>query len=140
MALEPIVYESVNLRAVTASNGPASTPQQKLKYLLEDKERLAHNNGDWNYETAQQLAGLLGNPNRNPERGAPLANSQGVNDQYEALRDFLAIYSTTRADNQSGNGSWDKFDRQRSGRGNNRRETTHSQRLVRRRYAKYGPY
>ncbi len=47
------------------------------------------------------LAGLLENPNRRKDvenAGRTQSNSQGVNNQAEALRDFLAVYASTRTD------------------------------------------
>ena len=94
---------SVDLRNITASNAPGATPQQKLKYLLQERDRIkAAGNGTWDANSAQQLADLLQYVNRvNPAANNP-------NNQTDALKDFLAIYTATQNDGVTGNGSLDE--------------------------------
>lgn len=96
--------DSVDLRAVTASNDSAATPQQKLKYLLEQLARLRQQpgNGTWDAQRAQTLAGLLQYINRLPPAAA------SPNNQVEALKDFLAVYTATQNDTVAANGSLDE--------------------------------
>ncbi|QKS29665.1 MAG: tandem-95 repeat protein [Candidatus Accumulibacter similis] len=96
--------DSVDLRAATASNDRAATPQQKLKYLLEELARLRQQpgNGTWDPQRAQRLADLLQYINRvQPAAASP-------NNQAEALKDFLAVYTATQNDTLAGNGSLDE--------------------------------
>jgi predicted chitinase len=96
--------DSVDLRAVTASNDSAATPQQKLKHLLEELARLRQQpgNGTWDAQRAQTLAGLLQYINRVPPAAA------SPNNQVEALKDFLAVYTATQNDTVAANGSLDE--------------------------------
>ncbi|EXI65626.1 MAG: rhombotarget A [Candidatus Accumulibacter adjunctus] len=92
---------SVDLRNLTASNDSTATPQQKLKYLLEEMARLRQQpgNGTWDAQRAQQLAGLLQYVNR------VQPNGNSPNNQVDALKDFLAVYTATQNDTVAGNGS-----------------------------------
>ncbi len=67
--------------------------------------------GIWNYNHSIFLSKTLENPNRRkPVDGSTdaLTNSRGINDQSQALRDFLAVYASTQADNVPDNGSLDE--------------------------------
>ncbi|MDD2761250.1 MAG: tandem-95 repeat protein, partial [Methylomonas sp.] len=91
---------SVDLKNITASNAASATPQQKLKYLLEQKALLESNPataGQWDYQKAQQLADLLQYINR-------VVPTSGQNNQTEALKDFLAVYNATQI-----NGGWNNL-------------------------------
>jgi len=94
---------SVDLLNITASNAPGATPQQKLKYLLQERDRIkVAGNGTWDANSAQQLADSLQYVNRtNPAATNP-------NNQVDALKDFLSIYTATRNDTVVGNGSLDE--------------------------------
>ncbi|MBN8456108.1 hypothetical protein, partial [Accumulibacter sp.] len=96
--------DSVDLRAVTASNDSAATPQQKLKYVLEELARLRQQpgNGTWDPQRAQRLAELLQHVNRLQPNG------KSPNNQVDALKDFLAVYTATQNDTVAGNGSFDE--------------------------------
>jgi predicted chitinase len=94
---------SVDLTGVTASNASGATAEQKLKFLLQEKERLQSlGDGKWDAEKAGQLADLLQYINRT-QPAATLSNNQA-----DALKDFLAVYSATQNDGVSGNGSLDE--------------------------------
>ena len=99
---------SVDLKDVVVPTGTnvILTPEQALKKLLQDKATLeTQADGKWDYEAAKKLADLLKNVNRKPTTEKPDENSQGVNKQNEALKDFLAIYATTQKG--AANGFWD---------------------------------
>ncbi len=69
--------------------------------VISEAGQAAYRNKQWNAANAQALAGLLGNPSL--DKAANPTNQQG-----DALKDFLAIYSAMLNDNQSGNGiGWD---------------------------------
>ena len=100
---------SIDLQNVTASNAENATPQQKLKYVLEQKGLLAQQSkGQWNADVAQQLADLLQYTNRAPAAGASTIGNATSNLQDQALKDFLAVYAATLNDSVANNGSLDE--------------------------------
>ncbi|EXI89917.1 MAG: putative chitinase [Candidatus Accumulibacter regalis] len=111
----------INERYVSLPNQTAIDGDEWLFGLRSDNGGItaALNTGTWNYTNALALSELLQNPNRrrgvtDPEN--PLINGRGINNQMEALRDFLAVYASVRTDEVSGNGSLDEqVQRVRSG-------------------------
>jgi VCBS repeat-containing protein len=100
---------SVDLKNVTASNAVNTTPQEKLKYFLQQKAQLGlQSNGQWNYTVANSLADLLKETNRAPVAGMSDIGNANSKRQDEALKDFLAVYAATLNDGVNGNGSLDE--------------------------------
>lgn len=96
---------SIDMRNITASNTVDATPQQKLKYLLEERSRIKQSGtGTWDAAKAQKLSDLLQYVNKIKPNGVTNANNQT-----DALKDFLAVFTATQNDTVVGNGSLDEL-------------------------------
>ncbi len=95
--------DSYDLKNVVAKNTSDATPQERLKYLLQERNRIKQTGvGTWDTQRATQLADLLKYVNKvNPAVNNP-------NNQAEALKDFLTVYSATQNDTVANNGSLDE--------------------------------
>jgi YD repeat-containing protein len=70
----------------------------------------AYRNSQWNYLNAQVLASRLRNPN-SANTSNDLSNTSGINQQDQALLDFLTVYAATQGsgENSANNGFWNSL-------------------------------
>jgi len=91
-------------------------------------DQTAYNSLKWSPANADYLSGLLFNANSTNTDGTHPDNSQGPNNQRDALRDFLTLYTATQKDpvTVANNGSWDEI----SFTGAGTVDATHSQAVI----------